>query len=78
MGKEELSFIAFLRDIYKNLKEFYKEPDPYACAIIEFFINIFIAGLLFSYVHPLTAIITIPWTILRFMYWVWRDMKSDC
>jgi len=72
--KDDLSFRAFLRKL--KIKQLFEKEDPFTCGILEYFCNTLLACILMIFLHPLTVIVTIPWTFIRISYWIWRDVKE--
>ena len=78
---EDVSFRAFLRACWNSIKDIYRswrsKQDPFCCALVEFcFINAPITVLAAVLLHPLTLIATLPWMMLRWIYWAWRDFHD--
>ena len=77
--KKDLSFRAFLRatvrfmrDIFRGYK---KREDPFLCAMFETFAFNAPLALLLWWLHPLTVCFTIPWIVIRLIYWCWVDLN---
>jgi len=76
MKEKDLSFKNFLKTVYYEFKRQLKNPDPFFWLITEFLINIALVLILAIFISKITAFITIPWTILRCAYWIWRAEKE--